>query len=254
MTNTACIYPDRDAVLVSYLYDDIEPADRVAFETHVATCFVCRSELADLRGVRSTLGQWSAPDTARRHQSPVASPQSVRTRAWWRDVPVWAQAAAAMLVLGVSAAVANLDVRYGRDGLNVRTGWSTPEPASAPAPAPGVDALRAELTAFETELRAEVRAQGAKLNETPVSASSEAPARSDAEFHRLVRAALDEREKKQEQDLALHLVQLQRDFNAQRQADIRRTNQLFRDVMSTYGDEIAKQQRQINYLLPNGQK
>ena len=65
---------------------------------------------------------------------------------------------------------------------------------------------------------------------------------------------LDENQKKQDQDLALHLVQLQRDFEAQRQADLRRTNQLFRQVTSTYGDEIAKHERQINYLLPNSQR
>ena len=57
MTNLTCMYPDRDGVLVAYLYDDIDPAERVTFETHVATCEVCRSELADLRGVRSTLAQ-----------------------------------------------------------------------------------------------------------------------------------------------------------------------------------------------------
>ena len=77
---------------------------------------------------------------------------------------------------------------------------------------------------------------------------------SDAEFGRRVRVLLDEQDKKHEQNLALHLVQLQRDSNAQRQADIRRTNQLFREVMSTYGDEIVKQQKQINYLLPVSEK
>ena len=88
-------------------------------------------------------------------------------------------------------------------------------------------------------------------------ASAPAPAAvalSDAEFGRRVRVLLADSEKKQEQQLALRLVQLQKDFDAQRQADIRRNNQLFRQVMSTYSDEITKQQRQINYLLPNPQK
>ena len=48
-----------------------------------------------------------------------------------------------------------------------------------------------------------------------------------------------------------YVQQLQKDLGAQRQADIRRTNELFRAVMSTYDDHIAKQQRQIDYLLPN---
>ena len=50
MAEQHCIYPDREAVIVAYLYDDIDAVHRVAFETHVATCEPCRTELADLRG------------------------------------------------------------------------------------------------------------------------------------------------------------------------------------------------------------
>ena len=106
MNNIKCLYPDRDAVLVAYLYDDIDAAQRVAFETHVAMCEPCRTELADLRGVRETLGQWASPEPARSFtasshpspptslQSPVASHPSA-AEAWWHTVPVWAQVAAA---------------------------------------------------------------------------------------------------------------------------------------------------------------
>jgi hypothetical protein len=251
MNNVTCLYPDRDAVLVAYLYDDIDAADRVAFETHVTTCLPCRSELAELRGVRTTLGQWASPEPSGtsflNFESRMPRLESRRPATWWHTVPVWAQVAAAMLVFGVSLSVANLDVRYDGSGLNVRTGWSKPAPAPQVAQ---VDAApwRAELTALQTELRSELRAQTAS-----VSAASVAPALGaipDAEFRQRVRVMLDESEKKQEQDLAIHLVQLQRDFEAQRQADLRRSNQLFRQVTSTYGDEIAKHERQINYLLP----
>ena len=30
MNNVTCLYPDREAVLVAYLYDDIDPAERIA--------------------------------------------------------------------------------------------------------------------------------------------------------------------------------------------------------------------------------
>src|SRR6266699_46512 len=115
MTQLECTYSDRDDVLVAYLYNDIDAAERIAFETHVMTCLPCRSELADLRHVRTTLGRWVPPETTRvTLQSPLVSPQS---KAWWHSVPVWAQVAAAMLVFGVSASIANLDVRYGVNGL-----------------------------------------------------------------------------------------------------------------------------------------
>src|ERR1051325_2457067 len=106
MTNIKCLYPDRDAVLVAYLYDDIDRAERVAFETHITTCLPCRSELAELRSVRATLGEWVAPEAP--DGAFGAEPRAARLepRAWWHDVPVWAQVAAAMLVLGLSASIA----------------------------------------------------------------------------------------------------------------------------------------------------
>src|SRR5215831_12188331 len=105
MAEQHCIYPDRESVLVAYLYgDDIATVERVAFDTHLAMCEHCRTELADFRGVRSNLAQWAAPESARTPKSTVlTSPR------WWSSVPVWAQVAAAMLVLGVSASIANLD-------------------------------------------------------------------------------------------------------------------------------------------------
>ena len=48
-------------------------------------------------------------------------------------MPAWAQVAAALFVLGVSATIANLDVRYDRSGLTIRTGWSKPQACRARA-------------------------------------------------------------------------------------------------------------------------
>jgi hypothetical protein len=250
-----CSYPDRDAAIVAYLYDDdggFAAAERVSFETHVMTCEPCRTEVSELGRVRSTLSQWATPETTGAvHESFVRSHQPT---SWWHSVPVWAQVAAAMLVLGVSASIANLDIRYDRvNGLNVRTGWSKVSSTQSAGVAPAVDAdaalWHAELSAVQKQLRGEIRAQLAKVSAT--SAAAAPPAMSDAQLQQSLRALLDESEQKQEQTLALHLAQLQRDFGAQRQADIRRTNELVRALMSTYDDHIAKQQRQIDYLLPN---
>src|SRR5258708_5916954 len=123
MTTISCLYPNREAALVAYLYEDLDTAERVAFETHVTTCQPCRSELASMRGVRSQLAQWIPPEPAfslqssspeSRSPSPEPRAASPEPQAWWHTVPVWAQAAAAILVLGVSASIANLDIRYDR--------------------------------------------------------------------------------------------------------------------------------------------
>jgi anti-sigma factor RsiW len=57
MTNDIlCGYTgDREAMLMSYLYDDVASADRQAFEQHLTTCARCRSELNGLDDVRSQL-------------------------------------------------------------------------------------------------------------------------------------------------------------------------------------------------------
>ncbi len=216
MAQQECTYRDRTSVLVAYLYDDIDTVDRVAFEAHVAGCEPCRTELAEFRGVRSMLAEWATPQPTRGAQ-PVAN---VPTR-WWQSVPAWAQVAAAMLVLGISAAIANLDVRYTHaNGLTIRTGWSKPAPAQVSTPLDANAApWRADLAALQQQLRGEIRAQSATL---AASATAPASAISDAEFRRRVRSLLDESEQKQKKDFALQLVQLQQDVYAQRQADLSR--------------------------------
>ncbi|PYR26756.1 MAG: hypothetical protein DMF92_17780 [Acidobacteria bacterium] len=129
MTDMICGYGgDRDEVLVAYVYGDIEPAERTAFDAHLARCLHCRKELIELNGVRAQLEQWAPPDPLRaltRRSAPQGGP---RARVWTTlaEMPAWAQVAAALVFLGVSAGLANLDVRYDREGLTVRTGWSAP--------------------------------------------------------------------------------------------------------------------------------
>jgi len=267
MTEMKCTYPDREAVLVSYLYDDIDRAERVAFETHVTTCLPCRGELAEMQTVRATLGEWAAPEApARVLAFEPRTPNLEPRRAWWHTVPVWAQVAAAMLVLGVSASVANLDVRYDKSGLHITTGWAKPAaaPVAASAPAPvattaavapvSADAVsRAEFDALRAQLQSEVRARSAM-----VKAASAAPVSgatmSDEEFSRRVRVLLDESERKQQTQLAQRLVQLQSDWSVVRQGDVKRTNQLLHDMNNVFGGQIGRQQQQINYLLPAAQR
>jgi len=230
MAEQHCMYPARESVLVAYLYgDDIDAADRVAFEKHLAICERCRIELADFRDVRSSLGQWAAPDSAARPQSPVSS----RPSRWWHEVPVWAQVAAALLVLGVSASIANLDIRYDRiRGLSVTTGWSKAAPAPAVAVAPAANAnatpWRADLAAMREELRKEMRPQTTTV------------AMSDAEFGRRVLPMLEQSEQKQNTVLAKQLLQLQTDVFAQEKVDIQNVYQTIGLVQRNANTEINR--------------
>src|SRR5258708_9528450 len=131
MTDSFCGYPgDRDEALVTYLYDEdnSHAAARAVFGAHLTTCMRCSDDLATLRGVRIQLARWSPPEPvfAGSRQSAVVNPQpATRNPQRWREIPVWAQVAAALLFLGVSAGISNLDVRYDQNGLSLRTGWST---------------------------------------------------------------------------------------------------------------------------------
>ena len=110
-------------LLVSFLYNEIDPADKRMFETHLVTCAECRDELAELGDTRAQIGLWTPPDADLGFRI-VRESGNRSGVAWFQFSPAWGLAAAAVLLLAIGAAIANLDVRYGNDGLVVRTGWN----------------------------------------------------------------------------------------------------------------------------------
>src|SRR5918994_6284029 len=140
---------DSKELLVSYLYDELDPSAKRTFEAHVSSCAECRNELASLRATRGQIAMWTPPepDFGFRVVRGAAAPP----RARFRITPAWGLAAAAMLVGAIGAAIANLDVRYGPDGLSVRTGWRH---AAGSAPIAQVNDLNG-ATPAEWKLRAE---------------------------------------------------------------------------------------------------
>src|SRR5262249_42449974 len=244
MTHSLCSYSgNRDEALVTFLYDDDVSlsGERAAFAAHLPACAVCREELDGLRDTRLQLGEWTPPEpklavTAR--QSSDVAPR----RTLWREIPAWAQVAAALLFLGVSAAIAHLDIRYDRQGLSIRTGWSQPaQPAAGrastdDAAAPGVNPWEGAITSLERTLRPEMRLTHGPATPPAPSAS----ARDDAEILRRVRALVDDSEKRQQRELALRVAELLRDVNVQRQADLAKVNRALGAVENNLGVEVLK--------------
>jgi hypothetical protein len=284
MSDILCSYQDREATLMAYLYDEIAPPERETFEAHLTTCARCRGELNGLSGVRVRLAEWATPISRKSqvesrksavasHKSPVVSRESVAesrdTSAESRDtsdqsrapsperlatttgrrttIPAWAQAAAAMLALGVSAGAANLTIHYdAQNGLNIHTGWSrgatdrssgTQPSGSAAAAAPTADLVsRAELTALTQQLRGEMR--------TITTPASSAPL-NEAEVVRRVKGLLDETERRHERELALRVAEVMRDINAQRQADLVKIDQNL-----TQGRvEVLRNRQMLDYYM-----
>ena len=269
MTDTSfCGYDgDREAALIACLYDDgTDVPERALFEAHLFACAICREELAGLRGVRSQLARWAPPepavDTIRNPQSAIRSPQSATP--WWRQVPAWAQVAAALLFLGVSAAIANLDVRYDASGLHVRTGWMQPAATAPIGEAPADNGTRTlvstgsatpwreELAALEQQLRSEMRSVRTAAAQSTAARAS-APS-SDADVIKRVRALVDESEKRQQRELALRVAEVIRDVATQRQADLVKIDRTLGVVQNNLGVEVLRDRQRLDILYRASQR
>jgi hypothetical protein len=255
MTGFRCHYSgDREQAIVSYLYGDdaeFDRTERLNFEEHLTTCGQCRREVDAFSDVRASLTGWSPPALRPQDRSigDVPSPAGATTSGrgpWWRVMPAWAQAAAALLCVGVAAGIANLEVRYDADGFRVRTGWlAAPSESAAAEAAAGTDEApwRADLAAVEQRVRSDLRA--ATL-EAPAGAI---PAPVSPETLRRVRALIEESERRQQRELALRLAETVREMNAQRQADLVRIDRNIGLVQNTTGREMMRQRSEmLNYL------
>lgn len=155
---------DEREQLIGYIYGESDADERARVEVHLAECETCRAEIAALGRVRDDLLAWEMP----RHEPiwrPVVPVQAVPA---WRQVPMWALAAAASLLLAAGAA----------GGIATRM-WM---PAAAPvtsvaataAPQTTTVAVTADdLTRLETTILERVRSEMA--NQLQTVASTAAP-------------------------------------------------------------------------------
>jgi hypothetical protein len=170
--------------------------------------------------------------------------------------------AAALLFLGVSAGVANLDVRYDQNGLSIRTGWSArggsnesggsggsgaKEVAQGFSPASQTAPWRADLAALERQLETKFREIQASAMAVPAQTVVTASA-TDADVTRRVRALVEDSEKRQQRELALRIAGLLRDVNAQRQADLVKIDRTLGVVQNNVGIEVMKNRQQLNQM------
>ena len=266
MTEMLCGYTDRDETMISFLYDELDASRRRDFNAHLLTCTVCRDEVAGLRGVRTQLARWEPPSVDSRRSSVVSRSR----QSWWRAIPAWAQVAAALLFLGVSAGLANLDIRYDQSGLSVTTGWNkpaSPKVATSQTREGGIAKVgqglnggvgaaadapwRSDLAALERQLKAEFRAA---QTSAPVAQTVRVASASDVEMLHRVRALLEESEKRQQRELALRVAEVVRDFNAQRQVDLRNIDHTLGIVRNDLGVEVMKQRQSLNLLYRASQR
>ena len=161
---------DQRERLLGYVYDEGDAAERAEVQQHLDQCPDCRTEVAGLRSVRSDLLAWDVPE-----HDPVWRPFAAAPPVpWWRQVPAWALAAAAAVVLLLGATgsvVAHAmmpDRMMASDNAGVQSAVLTP--ASAPA------VTMADLAAAEQRLLVKLNQQvdevGARVERVSNSSTS----------------------------------------------------------------------------------
>ena len=239
--------------LVAYLYGEVDQETRQAVDAHLETCAACEKEVTALGDARSELGLWVPPEVeldftiVKKSELPPAT--VLRPARWWNAVPVWAQAAAAILVLAAGAAIANVQVKSGPEGFSVSTGWmpfdesttSSARAALAQDRQPNEE-WRAALASLEQQLRNEIRStrdQDARA----ASATSSTPA--DEATMRRVRQLIAESEQRNERAMATRFIEFTRDVNMQRRADLQNIGR----VVGSYDGELMRQRQMINNVI-----
>jgi len=254
---------DDKQTLVAYLYGEVDPAERETVEAHLAGCAACAAEVTALGDVRSELGLWAPPDAelgfaivrnavrnpvrnaVKRSDAPSAP--VLRPARWWNTAPVWAQAAAAVLVLAAGAAIANVQVKSGPDGFSVTTGWMSPalsEPSAGEAggrrvEGPAVEEWKTALVALEQQLRTEIRSGRAQATRVA------APATPDEATLRRVQQLLAASELRQQRELAMRFIEFSRDVNTQRRADLMKITSSFGE----FDERILRQRQMMNNVI-----
>jgi len=224
---------DSKELLISFVYDELDSAEKEAFRRHLAACTECRAEVAGLRTTQRHLATWAPPEPDLgfrivRNSAPVAAP---RPRG-----ALWGLAAAAVLVLAAGAAIANIDVRYDANGFAMHTGWN--RPAAAVTASSGA-AGRIEGVDWKREAEAlnqRVRQLEASLSNASTTHASPA----DAAVIERVSQLVDESENRQQRLLASRLSQLTRDIDARRKVDLAVIDQGFVRLQNTNGAELRQ--------------
>jgi anti-sigma factor RsiW len=146
---------DERERLIGYVYDECGDEERGLVDEHLESCETCREEISGLRATRQDLLAWEVPD----HGSVWKPFVPARVTPWYREVPAWAMAAAAgvMVVLGLSGGM------VGQQLLAARA--ATPAPVTIASSSVDDVARRAELIALERRIADSMRADLAQLDQ-----------------------------------------------------------------------------------------
>lgn len=241
-------------LILGYVYGELPDAARRTFETHIAGCAACATEVADLRATRGHLASWTPPEPDFGFRIVRGNEAGAPPARRFAFAPMWGLAAAAVLVLAAAAAIANVEVRYDSSGLVVRTGWVRDLPAAENGGA--TPAGVAQVPVQADEWRAEIAALQSRLSELEVAASARessggaqlasGPRMSEAEIIRRVREIVSQSETRQQREFALQLARVVDEVDRARKMDFYTIQQ---GIGRLRGQIPADVQQHLNYYL-----
>lgn len=146
---------DRE-LLIGYIYGECDADERTRVDAHVEACHECRQEIRELRRTREDLLAWAVPD----HGSvwtPFAPPAVVP---WHRQVPRWAMAAAAsvMLLAGAAGGAATQMIAARAEGTRAAISAAAPVGRPVEASVPDEELTRRMQALFDGQLDGRLRA------------------------------------------------------------------------------------------------
>lgn len=144
--------------LIGYVYSEGDAEDRAEVQRHLDACAECRAEIAGLRAVREDLLAWDVPAHEPVWRPFVAAPVTP----WWRQVPAWAMAAAASVVLLLGAAGSVAVHAFAPDRTMARQSDVVAGPAQPVLTAADLSAVEQRLL---VRLQQEVGAVGAQVQQ-----------------------------------------------------------------------------------------
>jgi anti-sigma factor RsiW len=226
---------DQRERLMDYLYDEAAPADRQGVEAHLETCGECRSEMRAFRRVRQDLLAWEVPA----YESVWTPFAPVPVAPWYHQVPAWAMAAAAglMIMLGSAGGFAANALLGGAPAQS--TAIASVE---APVPEPAVTVAAVPPGLDEAAVRALIRGEIASSG--VVRVANTAPGLTPAMRRELL-------EQTEELVFSRHKDQWERmgQFAASVQGELANERRASQIELGNLRDQIAGLQQTVNFLV-----
>lgn len=239
---------DNHDALLDYLYEEGDPAERLAIARHLQECSACAVAVLEFQNVRGMLSDWTPPGSQLGFRmvreaglSPGASvsspayqetpgPATKPTTSWGNRRFLQAAAAIFIFVSGMAALQVDVEYRDGSVTFHIRPAASPSGIRDASITLPPESATSPREPSNLDELVRRVRQQ---LTEQDAS-----PTDTDRVLQR-VRSMIDQSEQRQQRELALRLSQVTSEVDTQHQADLLRIQQ----------DFGQQQEATLNYLV-----